>query len=432
MNVRIGLQKKRNQEIPVLQSNFLFSVLPFLAVVFCVIVSFSLFMAAAQISKTSLFPLQVEMRIHPAVQVYYLLQCMAWASILFFVPSKFLRVVVFLGCLGGLCFICQAIGVISGIYRYVFAAVVVQASFLFSLPFSGAAVFAVLCSCLLTLLPHVAFSSYVSGINFYEGLFLCVVAAVSFFSSATVKIAHKNMKEIMDNLKRFEEIMDRLSDSNLAYQNYAMLTERKAVEKERNRISREIHDIIGYTMTNVLMLIQAAIHSQDAEKKDSLLENAVNHLTSSVDEARLVLRRLRERDESGIHGAVLFFNVAQTFQEITGIKTRVDFGNAPREFNRSLERTIQRMLQEALTNSFKHGKADEITVSFWCEDNLLSVRIHDNGCGAEHRGSTVREGIGIKGMRERITDMGGHLSTVFAEDGFIVQAVFPLTSEEDE
>lgn len=428
MKTWLGLNKKND----ISKSSLLFSLIPSLAVGFCALVSFSLFMVAAEIAETLVFPVQMEMQISPAVQVFYLLKWMAWMSFLLLVPGKFLRVIIFLFCLGSLCFICQAIGIVSGIYKYVFVAVVVQASFLFSLPVSGVAVLAVLCSCLLTLLPHVAFSSYISGINFHEGLFLCVIAAVTFFSSSAVKIARKRMEEINEDLNRFEEMMDRLSASNLAYQNYVILTEKKAVEKERNRISREIHDIIGYTMTNVLMLIQAAIHSRNPEKKDSLLENAVNHLTSSVDEARLVLRRMRERDESGVHGAVLFFQLAQTFQEITGIKTRVDFGNAPREFSRSLEKTVLRMLQEALTNSFKHGKADEITVSFWCEGRLLSVRIHDNGCGAEYKGAPVREGIGIKGMRERINDIGGHLSAVFAEDGFIVQAVFPMDMEEDE
>lgn len=428
-----GLKQKEGGEYVFPRFRPLLPLLPVFAPVVAAVVSFSLFAAAAGVLKAQGFPAAAaRMRFAPAEQVFWLLVCMAAVSLLLFIPSKTLRAVCFSVCLGGLCFICQAIGSYAGIYRYAFTAVIAQASFLFSLPVSTAAVCASVLFSLLALDPHVAFSSPVAGIDFYEAVYLCALAALLFASASAVKFAGRRVQEAREDSRRIEEIMARLSESNLAYQNYAMLTERKAVEKERNRISREIHDIIGYTMTNVLMLIQASIHTQDVEKKNALLENAVEHLTASVDEARLVLRRLRERDAGDVHGAALFFQLARTFQEITGIRTTVDFGNAPREFGRGLERTVLRMLQEALTNSFKHGKADEIRVSFWKEGGWLSVRIHDDGLGSEHRGSVVREGIGIKGMRERIAGAGGHLSAVFADDGFIVQAVLPLDQGEDE
>lgn len=398
---------------------------------FSAALSFLLFFAASRLLSGST-AIENGGGIPPEMQVFYVLSAAAFISFFALLPSSAARALVFALSLYAFCFSAQALGSGGGIYRFAFTAVIVQASFFFTVPVSLLCSAVSLILALWMLQPHAAFSAEVPGVGLYDGLYLCVVAALAFFSSFAVKLTAKKISGARYSLRKVEDIMDRLSATNLAYQNYLLMSESKAVEKERNRISREIHDIIGYTMTNVLMLIQAAIHTTDAEKKNGILENAVRHLSSSVDEARLVLRRLRERDDSGGNSIGVFFDMAATFQEITGIRTRVDFGNAPRVLPAVLRRTLMRMMQEALTNSFRHGRADEIRVSFWSDGRLLSVRIHDNGSGQERRGQPVREGIGIKGMRERVSAVGGHLSSVFAEDGFIVQAIVPLDADGEE
>jgi signal transduction histidine kinase len=82
---------------------------------------------------------------------------------------------------------------------------------------------------------------------------------------------------------------------------------------------------------------------------------------------------------------------------------------------------IYRLIQQGLTNAFRHGKADSVRVNLWRADTEIRVTIADNGKGSED----VQEGIGLQGMRERLSTVGGRIETRSRPDGFELSAAIP-------
>jgi two-component system sensor histidine kinase UhpB len=96
--------------------------------------------------------------------------------------------------------------------------------------------------------------------------------------------------------------------------------------------------------------------------------------------------------------------------------------------NDTVELTIYRVVQEALTNVFRHAGATRVTVTISSEYEAVLVRVQDDGTGlaADHH-----LGFGLTGMRERVLALGGTLEVTSAEQGVTVQAVIPAGNHAD-
>jgi signal transduction histidine kinase len=105
----------------------------------------------------------------------------------------------------------------------------------------------------------------------------------------------------------------------------------------------------------------------------------------------------------------------------------VDFqyGNTPWSFGETLDAVLYRLVQEGLTNSFRHGKATKIRIVFWSHEGELRITIWDNGTGSY----SSDEGLGLRGMRERVEALGGSIDHHNTVDGYELSAVIPLGGE---
>jgi signal transduction histidine kinase len=95
-----------------------------------------------------------------------------------------------------------------------------------------------------------------------------------------------------------------------------------------------------------------------------------------------------------------------------------------------LQRTILRVVQEALTNVHRHANASQVSVDARIASGRLMVRIHDNGRGMKHPGRSdgpVRLGVGIVGMRARLEQFGGNLRIRTGLSGTSIMAVLPVS-----
>ncbi len=240
--------------------------------------------------------------------------------------------------------------------------------------------------------------------------------------AAANEAAGRREKEIA----RLEETVANLAKTNTAFQTYATYIEETSREEERLRISREIHDIVGYSMTNLLMIVQAALYSKDGEQVTGLLQKAQIHINESLEEIRFSLRKLRSTQKKTLHGTDLLRYLAENFSKVSGIDITLDFVSFPGTLDSRIEEILYRMIQETMTNSFRHGKATKIAMSFWTRGNGLVVQIRDNG---KKRAATMTGGgIGLEGMRERVESAGGALHTEATADGFTVSAEIPISS----
>lgn len=228
-------------------------------------------------------------------------------------------------------------------------------------------------------------------------------------------------------LGRLDEAMKRLSRVNLDFQSYAQRVERESTEQERKRIARELHDIIGYTLTNQLMIIQAVMSLKDrhSPRLDTLLEQAHKQLGLGIADARSALHQLHRSEEKREEGSALLVRLTKTFGEITGLRVELELANLPPSLGPRRDDALYRLVQEGMTNAFRHGRATEIRIIFWKDPERVRVSVWDNGNG----GASLKEGLGIRGMRERFAALGGEIKTTGGPEGFTLKAWLPLEGE---
>jgi len=237
----------------------------------------------------------------------------------------------------------------------------------------------------------------------------------------------KRLVRSQRNMERLQEAIVSLSNSNIAYQNYAEVSKVRSAEDERNRITREIHDLVGYSLTNIIMMMNAVkiflpeLPGRLSEAME-LVDQTKNQADSTLQECRKILYMLRSAKLEGTTGLQALAILVKSFMESTHVLVTLSFGNISTSCGDYVDDVIYRIVQEGLTNAIKHGKADKITVSLWKDEEDVYISVRDNGVGA----GDVVEGIGLKGMRERIASLGGKLEVDGARNGFLLVATMPL------
>ncbi|MCG8477604.1 MAG: sensor histidine kinase [Spirochaetales bacterium] len=225
--------------------------------------------------------------------------------------------------------------------------------------------------------------------------------------------------------EQLRESLLRLTTVNIEYQNYAVAAEQRGTEEERQRITRDIHDTVGYTMTNIIMMTKACeqLIDHDHELLRRLLADAREQCQDALAETRQTLQALRAIKTPTVDFPKQVWKTVRTFQLATGVHVDLEFRNLPRIESPSIRGILHRTVQEGLTNSFRHGHATTVSVLFWYDGRGLSVLIHDDGTGSPK----VQEDIGIGGMRERVEPLGGTVQAYSPPGGgFVVRAWIPL------
>ena len=228
--------------------------------------------------------------------------------------------------------------------------------------------------------------------------------------------------------RRQELSLENLSEFNQRLQRWAQEADSRSAERERNRISRELHDISGYMFTNLIALMDAAISTgnRDPVHVTELLTTARKQAQEGLQETRLALRKQRELQSGSDTGLRTIYKICAIFEQVTGTQVRIHFGNLPSSFDSELNHTLYRIVQESLTNAIRHGKATLVELQFWINRNSLLVNILDNGAGA----TEITKGIGLAGIEERITRVGGVVEAGSApERGFRLHLEIPLVSD---
>src|SRR5271156_277871 len=195
-------------------------------------------------------------------------------------------------------------------------------------------------------------------------------------------------------------------------------------DEERRRIARELHDDLGQQLAALKMELSKLA---DAGAANDLVDGAV----ASVRNLSYLLHPPL-LDETGLRAALHWYvdgMVKRSNIQITLTVTPQMFSRLPKD----IETTIFRVVQEALTNIYKHANSDSARVEIDKQPEWVLVRVRDDGKGVAHLGgdrSTPSLGVGITGMRERVRQFGGELTVTRAEPGTLVEAKIPLFSLE--
>jgi signal transduction histidine kinase len=259
----------------------------------------------------------------------------------------------------------------------------------------------------------------------------CFALAVASVAACWIGRMAVRRKELDETLRIQEGNLDAIAELNLNLQGYARTVDEESAERERNRISREIHDISGYIFTNLIALMDAAgsLPRDDKAGLTDILVTARAQAQEGLRETRAALRRLRSEQTGLTDCTRAIYKIVSIFRKLAGIEIELNLGNMPHFLSQDLALALYRTVQEALTNAVRHGKATEVRIGFWVEEGILLLSIADNGKGA----AEVVKGIGLTGMEERLGALGGGIAFGPApEGGFSLFARVPLKMAEEE
>lgn len=200
-----------------------------------------------------------------------------------------------------------------------------------------------------------------------------------------------------------------------------------ATEKERHRIARELHDEMGQHITALKVGLESL---PDSDRVRGLREIAMR-LDRSVDRLALELRPPPLAD-LGFVGAL--GSLVDGFAHGSGIRADVyTSGTEDSRLPASVEATLYRVLQEALTNVWKHAAAANVSVILVQVPEMVQLIVEDDGFGfVEGDASRASDGLGLVGIRERVALVGGTISIESsAERGTTLYVRVPVSEENE-
>lgn len=219
-----------------------------------------------------------------------------------------------------------------------------------------------------------------------------------------------------------------------------LLAERvvSAQEEERRRLSRELHDESGQSLTALKMsleLIRASL-PPDLEMANQSLDEAIELTDQTMEHIRLLAHGLRPPalDTLGLNTAIE--GLCLEFANRSQLPVHYEGCDLPR-LNDATAISLYRFMQEALTNIAKHAEAGRVEVALRCNGDQLSLLVADDGRGFDRSEEALDDatptGMGLVGMEERLALLGGKL-TIESEPGkgTRLYAVAPLLAAEKE
>jgi PAS domain S-box-containing protein len=214
-------------------------------------------------------------------------------------------------------------------------------------------------------------------------------------------------------------------------------------DEERRRIARELHDTTGQSLAALAIHLSAVnerIAGKDPGASD-ILREALGLAQQASDQTRTLSYLLYPPtlDFSGLKSALEWF--ADGFTQRSKIKVDLDLALGEERVPQSLETALFRIVQESLTNMYRHSGGTLATVRGRRQGNTVSLEISDNGKGIppELMASLTRPGahvggVGIRGMQERARQLDGKLEIRSSDCGTTIVVVLPVpeTTKEEE
>jgi signal transduction histidine kinase len=205
---------------------------------------------------------------------------------------------------------------------------------------------------------------------------------------------------------------------------------RRAME-ERLRIARELHDSLTHTISVICVQAGVALHlaGKRGEEPPPALLAIQEAGAEAARELRTTLSVLRSEEDGDSSGLGQLDRLV-TRAAGSGLPVTVTVTGAERPLPPELDQAAYRIVQEALTNVGRHAGPARASVHLHYAPGTFSVQVEDDGAGTSISGGAGQRltgtGLGLIGMRERVTALGGHLHAGPRDGGgFQVRAEFP-------
>jgi len=235
-------------------------------------------------------------------------------------------------------------------------------------------------------------------------------------------------QSIRDNATELEKMVDSRTNE-LQRLSVRLMT---LQDQERRRIARDLHDGLGQELAVAKMVLDKILLQKSSQPDDESWAQACSIIDRAIQQVRTMSHLLHPPllDEVGLLSALSWYVDGLTKR--SGIETSLDV--QPRDFPRlatEVETAVFRIVQEALTNVFRHSEAHKVWISLSHTNGMIEVSVKDDGRGigkkiAEMRPDSV--GVGIGGMKQRARELGGELRLRNAPPGTVVELSIPCRS----
>ena len=232
-------------------------------------------------------------------------------------------------------------------------------------------------------------------------------------------------QSIRENASELERMVD-LRTAELRRLSSRLMT---LQDEERRRVAREIHDGLGQELAASKMILDGILAKDTSPGMKRAAHDASEMVDRAIRQVRTISHLLHPPllDEVGLVSALRWY--LEGLSDRSGIEIALEVD--PPELGRlkpELETAIFRIIQEALTNIFRHSGARNGKVSITEGDGRVVVTVLDDGKGIEEQVIQLKPesvGVGIGGMRQRVAELGGRLRLANANPGTLVEVIIP-------
>jgi signal transduction histidine kinase len=223
-----------------------------------------------------------------------------------------------------------------------------------------------------------------------------------------------------------EEAKERLARAERARVEQARL----AVADERTRIARELHDVVGHSVSVMTVQASAArrlLRPHQVKEREALLvvEQTGREALAEMRKMVGVLRRPEEAPALAPQPSLEHLDRLIEHTRETGLPVELRIEGTPEPLPAGVDLTAYRLVQEGLTNAVKHARAQHATVLVRYSEGHVELTVTDDGAGD---GGGDSGGHGLVGMRERVSVYGGELEAgQLAEGGYRLRARLPVS-----
>lgn len=206
-----------------------------------------------------------------------------------------------------------------------------------------------------------------------------------------------------------------------------------AAARERTRIAREMHDIVAHSLSVIITLADGAVATvqRDPEVAGAAMEQVASTGRQALGEMRNLLGVLRSDEAASLAPQPGLTRLESLFEDVrmAGLPVSVTITGEPRALSSTQETTVYRFVQEGLTNVLKHARyPSRAWVTLAWEPDAIRLEVRDDGMVAAE--PVRQDGLGLRGMRERLALFGGEMSAGPVQPrGWETRGVLPLEQE---
>jgi signal transduction histidine kinase len=282
------------------------------------------------------------------------------------------------------------------------------------------------------------FVSPIHSFGIPDGLQIVAMSAFMAASSVILAVGERNRRNLEALRESHEDLEERLRKCNqeldVANQGLGDLTARllQLQDEERRRIARELHDSAGQSLTALaLNLSNLGTEIERLTKSAKTVSDSVVIVNDMSRDIRTISYLLHPPllDETGLASALRWY--IRGFRERSGIKVDLELPEDFERLPRDVETAIFRLVQECLTNIHRHAESQTATIGIVHANGEVRIEVRDQGKGIAPDKklellSAGTPGVGIRGMRERLRQLGGTMEINSDGDGSGTQVVVRL------